>query len=136
MLSQSAENPGVTLLFKWHFAFFIDYELDCCCCRGERFVCIFCSILNFFFFFFCNWESAKPTIFNRSACRDSALFSYCSFRKNLLNKTAYICSVFLSASPSQLSDCKEFLDKQDAYWCALFSLGSLLAPHALCLSGQ
>lgn len=52
MLSQSAENPGVTLLFKWHFAFFIDYELDCCCCRGERFVCIFCSILNFFFFFF------------------------------------------------------------------------------------
>lgn len=84
--------------------------------------------LRFFFLsyaIFSDEESAKPTVFNRSACTDAAFPPYCSFSKNLLNKTAYLYFVLLSDLPSQLSDCKILLDKYFPYWHPPSSLGDL-----------
>lgn len=93
--------------------------------RGK--VCV-CILFNLKLFFFVIGKVLSQQFLIDQHVEIAPFFHIVVFRKSLLNKTAYVCSVFLSASPSQLSDCKIFLDKQDAYWCALFSLGSLLAP--------
>lgn len=51
------------------------------------------------------------------------LFFHIVVLASLLNKTAYLRFALLSASPSQLSDCKILLDKYFAYWGAPSSWG-------------
>lgn len=71
-------------------------------------VCFVYSVLNFFFVI--RKVLSQQFLIDQHVEIVGFFFHIAGFRKSLLNQAAYICSVLLSASPNQLSDCKVLLD--------------------------
>lgn len=88
---------------------------------GGRGLCV-CFVWSYFF---CNWESAKKTIFNRSACRDSVLF----FIQQFLGRGFQI-KLLTFALCSSLPHPTNFLIVKHC-WTSRLHIGVLFSPWVL-----
>lgn len=73
-------------------------------------MCVFC-LFSLKLFFVIRKVLSQQFLIDQHVEIVGFFFHIAGFRKSLLNKTAYVCYVLLSALPNQLSDCKVLLDE-------------------------